>query len=236
MAANQLRALPRPLFRQGCWWFPVWLEALIPRPIKARFQPAVKPLLLLAVALIICIQRKIISLMETISQNGAVVSEFAFSMPPLKHNFPWRNRIISALGLATVVIEAGRKSGALITADYALSQNKDVFVVPSNIDTQTALGSNQLIQDGARVALNPDDVLSQIKEDFVPSLFNDNNPMFLLSEEQEKVYPHITNQPIHVDELVGLSGLSISCLLNITLSLELKHAIRQLPGQYYVRK
>ncbi len=102
-----------------------------------------------------------------------MVSEFAFAMPPLKQNFPWRNRIISALSLATVVIEAGRKSGALITADYALAQNKDVFVLPSNIDNETALGSNQLIQDGARVALNPDDVLSQIKEGHVPSRAND---------------------------------------------------------------
>jgi len=175
------------------------------------------------------------SLMETISQNGAVVSEFAFSMPPLKHNFPWRNRIISALSLATVVIEAGNKSGALITADFALAQNKDVFVVPSNIDNETALGSNQLIQDGARVALNPDDVLSGIKADFIPSVPNSPKPLLLLSDEQSKVYPHITYQPVHLDELVRQSGLNISSLMNITLSLELKRVIRQLPGQYYVR-
>ncbi len=176
-----------------------------------------------------------LSLMETISKNGAVVSEFAFDMPPLKQNFPWRNRIISALSLATVVIEAGSRSGALITADFALAQNKDVFVVPSNIDTETALGSNQLIQDGAKVALNPDDVLSQIKKDYVPSCLNDSKPMLLLSDEQSKVYPHITYQPVHLDELVQRSGLDISSLMNITLSLELKRVIRQLPGQYYVR-
>jgi len=175
------------------------------------------------------------SLMETISRNGAVVSEFAFAMPPLKQNFPWRNRIISLLSLATVVIEAGSKSGALITADYALSQNKDVFVVPSNIDNETALGSNQLIQDGAKVALNPDDVLSQIKEGYAPSRSNDGKPALLLSDEQSKVYPHITHQPVHLDELAKQSGLNISSLMNITLSLELKHVIRQLPGQYYVR-
>ena len=175
------------------------------------------------------------SLMETISKNGAVVSEFACAMPPLKHNFPWRNRIISALSRATVVIEAGRKSGALITADYALAQNKDVFVLPSNIDNETALGSNQLIQEGARVALNPDDVLTQIKEDYTPSLFNDHQPVLLLSDEQLQVYPHITSQPVHLDDLARCSGLNISSLMNIALSLELKHAIRQLPGQYYVR-
>ncbi len=175
------------------------------------------------------------SLMEVIAQRGAVVSEFACAMPPLKQNFPWRNRIISALSLATVVIEAGSKSGALITADYALSQNKDVYVVPSNIDTETALGSNQLIQDGAKVALNPDDVLSQIKEDYVPSRLNDGKSVLLLSDEQSKVYPHITYQPVHLDELARQSGLNISSLMNITLSLELKRVIRQLPGQYYVR-
>ncbi len=175
-----------------------------------------------------------LSLMETIARRGAVVSEFAFDMPPLKQNFPWRNRIISALSLATVVIEAGSKSGALITADYALSQNKDVFVVPSNIDAETALGSNQLIQDGARVALNPDDVLSQIKEDHVPR-GNEGGTLLLLSDEQSKVYPHITYQPVHLDELVKQSGLNVSRLMNIMLSLELKRVIRQLPGQYYVR-
>src|SRR6202789_707413 len=133
-------------------------------------------------------------------------------MPPLKQNFPWRNRIISALSVATVVIEAGSKSGALITADYAIAQNKDVFVVPSNVDNETAMGSNQLIQDGARVALNPDDVLSQIKEDHVPSRSNDSRPILLLSDEQSRVYPHITYQPVHVDDLAKYSGLNISSL------------------------
>jgi len=176
-----------------------------------------------------------LSLMEAISRNGAVVTEFACAMPPLKQNFPWRNRIISALSRATVVIEARNKSGALITADFALAQNKDVYVLPSNIDNETAMGSNQLIQDGAKVALNPDDVLSQVKEEYIPLCYNENKPVLLLSDEQSKVYPHITFQPVHLDELVRQSGLNISSLMNITLSLELKRAIRQLPGQYYVR-
>jgi len=176
------------------------------------------------------------SLMETISQNGVVVSEFSFSVPPLKQNFPWRNRIISALSLATLVIEARSKSGALITADFALSQNKEVFVVPSNIDNEAAMGSNQLIQDGAVVALRPDDVLTQTIKSHVPSPCREKKPMLLLSDEQSIVYPHITHEPVHLDELVRQSGINISSLMNITLSLELKRLIRQLPGQYYVRK
>jgi DNA processing protein len=176
------------------------------------------------------------SLMDTIVQQGAVVSEFAFGMPPLKYNFPWRNRIISGLSMATVVIEAGDRSGALITADYALAQNKDVFVLPSNIDSETALGSNRLIMEGAQVALNPDDVLCRVKKGHFPSGSKEIKPMLLLSDEQSKVYPYITCQPVHVDELARQSGLNISSLMNITLSLELKRAIRQLPGQYYVRE
>jgi DNA processing protein len=176
-----------------------------------------------------------VALMEQIAGQGAVISEFAFDMAPLKQNFPWRNRIISALSQATVVIEAGKKSGALITADYALAQHRQVFVVPSNIDTDTALGSNQLIQEGAMVALSPDDVLSQIKEDHQPPGAKKRKAVLLLSDEQAQVYPHITHQPVHVDELVRQSGLTVSSLMNVALSLELKRVIRQLPGQYYVR-
>jgi len=175
------------------------------------------------------------SLMKAISHRGAVVTEFASHMPPLKHNFPWRNRIISALSKATVVVEAGLKSGALITADFAVAQNKDVFVLPSNVDNERALGSNRLIQEGARVALNPEDVLSQIARDYFPLFPHERKPVLLLSDEQSKVYPLITCEPVHLNELVKQSGLNISTLMNITLSLELKRAIRQLPGQYYVR-
>ena len=175
------------------------------------------------------------SLMETISRNGAVISEFACAMPPLKHNFPWRNRIISGLSSVLVVIEAGSKSGALITAGYALAQNKDVFVLPSNIDNERALGSNQLIQEGALVALSPDDVLSRIKEGYIPFNTIDRRTLPWLSDEQSKLYSCITCQPVHLDELAAHSGFSVSSLMNILLSMELKHLIRQLPGQYYVR-
>jgi DNA processing protein len=92
-----------------------------------------------------------------------------------------------------------------------------------------------LIRDGAKVALNPDDVLSQIKEGYVPLHPKEQGKLLLLSDEQSKVYPHITLQPVHLDELAKQSGFNISSLMNITLSLELKRAIRQLPGQYYVR-
>ena len=113
------------------------------------------------------------------------------------------------------------------TCDFGVERKGKCFL--------SKAGSNQLIQDGARVALNPDDVLLQIKQDHIPSSLFNGKPVLLLSDEQSKIYPYITYQPVHVDELVRQSGLSISSLMNITLSLELKRAIRQLPGQYYVR-
>ena len=167
-AVNQLKPLPQPLSRQGWRWFPAWPAGIDTAAHQGALSAGGKTIAVIGCGFNHMYPKENHSLMETISCNGAVVSEFSCAMPPLKHNFPWRNRIISALSLATVIIEAGSKSGALITADYALAQNKDVFVLPSNIDNETALGSNQLIQDGARVALNPDDVLSQIKEDYVP--------------------------------------------------------------------
>lgn len=151
-------------------------------------------------------------LMESIAAKGAVITEFAFSMPPLKHNFPWRNRIISALSKATVVIEAGQNSGSLITADFAIAQHKDVFVLPSNIDNETALGSNQLIRDGALVALSPQDVLSQIKAGYSADVGEESQEL-QLSEEQEKVYPYITYEPIHVDDIARQTGINISSLM-----------------------
>jgi len=85
------------------------------------------------------------------------------------------------------------------------------------------------------VALSPDDVLTQIKEGYVSLPGDDSRPGILLDDQQQQVYLHITDEPVHVDRLVVLSGLAISSLMGITLSLELKRVIRQLPGQYYVR-
>ena len=102
-------------------------------------------------------------LMEAISRQGAVVSELPMTTSPIPANFPRRNRIISGLSLTTLVVEAAAQSGALITADYALEQGRDVFVIPANVDYISAQGSNRLIKDGAKVALTPGDVLDEFK-------------------------------------------------------------------------
>src|SRR3989338_50525 len=103
-----------------------------------------------------------ISLAERISKNGAVLSEFPPGTPSYPSNFPQRNRIVSALSLGVVVVEAGEKSGSLITANFALEQGKEVFAVPGPIYSPASVGANLLIQQGAKLIRHADDILEEL--------------------------------------------------------------------------
>ncbi|MGC9100734.1 MAG: DNA-processing protein DprA [Caldisericum sp.] len=105
-----------------------------------------------------------LSLSRKIEENGFIVSEFPFGTEPMKYNFPFRNRIISALSLGVIVVEAELKSGSLITAMHAIEQGKEVFAVPGNITSPTSLGTNALIRDGAIPLLDVNDIFENIKE------------------------------------------------------------------------
>ncbi len=179
-------------------------------------------------------------LMARISATGLVVSEMPMNTPPIPANFPRRNRIISGLSLVTVVIEAGEKSGALITAGYAAEQGRDIFALPANIDYTSAKGSNLLLKDGAKIALDPQDVLEEVRTqiNFEWPEFNQdavNQDKIVISDEEMKYYGLLTSEPLHIDELVlkvkNANGNTMETLLN----LELKGAIRKLPGGYFVK-
>lgn len=179
-------------------------------------------------------------LMEQIINGGVVISEFPPGTEPRPSHFPQRNRIISGLSLGTVVVEATAKSGALITANYALEQNREVFAVPGNVGSPYSLGSHRLIKDGARLVESAADIFEELDLDspsdqsFEQQLTID-TPGINLSEDEKTLLNMIPYQPMHIDNIIRQSGIKASEASAILLSLELKKAIRQTPGKYFCR-
>jgi len=179
-------------------------------------------------------------LAEAIVQQGALISEFPLGTGPEAPNFPKRNRLISGLSYGTLVIEAGLKSGALLTANYALEQNREVFAVPGNIDSAKSSGTNQLIKAGAKLVTSVNDILVELEHHFRPILKDNDEPKFNkipsdLSDMELKVLQVLSNAPIHIDKLSQLIGKTTSETLSILLPLEFKDLVKQLPGKFFIK-
>lgn len=171
-----------------------------------------------------------------ISQQGAVISEFPLGMPPLQGNFPQRNRIISGICQAVLVVEANAKSGTMITVNFALEQNRDVFAVPGPITSPTSRGTNQLIRDGAKMALSAED----IRQEYCAG-----PPREVLREKDTAAVPGLsaTEQrllkklllPMQMDELVldEEIDMEVPQLAALLTMLEIRGLVKQLPGKYY---
>ncbi|MBN1479819.1 DNA-protecting protein DprA [candidate division KSB1 bacterium] len=176
------------------------------------------------------------SLAKEICECGLVLSEFPMGAKPDAPHFPRRNRIISGLSAGVLVVEAGPKSGALITADFALEQNREVFALPGNINNAKSYGGNCLIQQGAKLVLTVDDILEELGHSSESSLKSvPSSPPLELSSREAKVYHILTNEPKHIDTIARETQLSISHVLGILLSLELKNIVQQLAGKNFVR-
>ncbi len=184
------------------------------------------------------------SLFNQIIENGAVVSEFPPGMPPLANNFPARNRIISGMSYGVVVVEAGEKSGSLITARLALEQGREVFAVPGSIDTASSRGTNKLIKEGAKLIENADDILEEI----IPQLERRKQPSALpqtiittnkhhqkteLTPQEKQIIVFISYEKVHADEIIAQSKLPPADVLSALFSLELKGLVAQHPGKYF---
>ena len=174
-------------------------------------------------------------LASEIIENGTIVSEFPIGTKPEASNFPKRNRIISGLCHATVVVEAGNKSGAILTALNAVDQNREVFAVPGRIDDKQSLGCIRLIRNGAIPVQNSEQVIDNIKNQlFHPIVPVQQNLILDLTNEEQNVFKHLSNDPIHIDLLSEKSGIGVTSLLGTLLSLELKGAILQIGGKQFV--
>jgi DNA processing protein len=174
-------------------------------------------------------------LFEKISENGAVISEFALATKPDAQNFPRRNRIISGLSLGVVIIETGIQGGAMQTAALALDQNREVFALPGNVGVKQSEGTNLLIQKGeAKLITSADDVINELEIKLKPVLGkNIPKQQVDLSLFEEKLINVLNSEPLQIDRIATLANMTTSeCLVNL-LSLEFKGLVKQLPGKMF---
>jgi DNA processing protein len=173
------------------------------------------------------------ALARRLLDQGALVSEYPLGTKPERSNFPPRNRIISGLALGVLVVEAGARSGALITADFAGEQGRDVFAIPGSIFQRTSEGSNKLIQDGAKPVLCVADILEELNLQQVVTQAEMRTTVPTTPTERQ-VLELLSSEPIHVDELGRTADLPPASVAGTLALLELKGLARQAGGMSYV--
>jgi len=190
-------------------------------------------------------------LFERIAESGACISELPLTTEPKSENFPPRNRIIAGLSLGAIIVEAHLRSGALITAQAAMDYNRQVMAVPGKIDSPLAKGTNKLIKDGASLIESIEDVmdaLGYITNDITPhasAIADDieskiNEPLFAaeqlnLSEHEQVIFNFLSNDPLHVEQIIAHTEKTAGDVNAALISLRLKGLIKQLPGNCFQR-
>ncbi len=170
--------------------------------------------------------------------NGAIVSEFSMEIEPDRQTFPMRNRIIAGWSHGILVVEAGLNSGALITASQALEQGRSVYAVPGHINAPSAMGSNRLIQQGAKLVMDASDVLDDLQillPETKPSPEAAARLLPPLTKDESRVYAAIDSTETPIDQIAAKSDLPSAVVSSTLLRLELKRLVKQLPGKYFVK-
>jgi len=178
-------------------------------------------------------------LAHEIAAHGALVSEFPLGTHPGRENFPQRNRLISGMSLGTLVVEAARRSGSLITARFAGEQGREVFALPGSIHNPLARGCHQLIRQGAKLVETADDIVTELAplashllQNSLESTANE-SPANTDDEEYVQLKKYLSHDPVGVDELVNNSGLTIEQVSSMLLILELEGVVEPLSGGRY---
>ena len=175
-------------------------------------------------------------LARRIASSGAVISEFPIDTKPDRQTFPIRNRIVTGLSFGVLVVEAGANSGALISANMAAEQGRTLYAVPGRIDQPTCLGSNRLIQQGAKLVMSAGDILDDLplvfsKQPDLPATA----PVADLTPDQQKIFDALGSEETALDTVIATSGLTAAAVSSTLLALEMRRLVKQLPGKRFVK-
>jgi len=191
-------------------------------------------------------------LFDLISASGACISELPLRAEPLPENFPPRNRIIAGLSLGTIVVEAGLRSGALITAQAALESNREVMAVPGKVDSPLSQGPHRLIKEGAKLIETVEDVMEALG--YIGEQLKDQTALtaketaekvemplletakFNLKGQERTIYDALGKEPLHIDQLIADTNLPAGAVNAGVVSLRLKGLIKQLPGNLFTKR
>lgn len=169
-----------------------------------------------------------------IDSGGAIISEYPLGTPPMKQNFPARNRIIAGLSLGVLVVEASLDSGSLITAMCALEYNREVFAVPGNIDEENTQGTNKLIQEGAKLVISPDDILNELnigqksKEESAKKILPE-------TEDEKTIFNLLRDTEMSADQISAETAMSIISINTTLTFMEMKGMVRNIGGGRWKR-
>lgn len=178
------------------------------------------------------------ALAEQIIANGALISELPLGRRPEASNFPRRNRILSGMAQACLVVEAPEDSGALITVSHALEQGRDVFAVPGSVFSPASRGTNKLIQDGAKLILDCDDVLQELNLFAwagAPAVTAAPRQAARLDDDESRLLRFIGHEPVHIDDVVRRTSLPVTTVSSTLALMELKGIVKQVGGMHYLR-
>lgn len=181
------------------------------------------------------------SLADQVAEQGALISEFPMLAAPEATNFPRRNRLISGLSLGVIIVEAGRRSGALITANWALEQGKEVFAVPGEAGSHLSRGTNRLIRTGAKLVEEVEDVLEEfpdIQEKLSggDGVREGKGSLLRITDDERKVWEVLGRKPVNIENVIAASGMTPQNVNSTLTMLELKGLVRQLAGKMFVRR
>lgn len=173
---------------------------------------------------------------KEIAECGCVISEYPIGTPPLKQNFPARNRIISGISRGILVVEASQTSGSLITARFALEQNREVFAVPGSIYSKNSEGTNNLLRMGAKVTCKIQDILEEFNFELDPKI-RKAKEIIPESPEEKTILDNLSfDEPIHIDKLAIKAEMKTAALSSVLTLMEIKGMIKDIGGMRYVKK